>query len=329
MALWLTALAPAQAANYQSQGFELGLHIASFQAGTTTCVDYTPSSLAQMYTDQKTDFFSKFTSITQLSTERHHCIVWSDWASAAKVQLANGIRLDTSYYYWPGDWVQNIPGHFTGSAMPMRFADLDGSLIDVYQVVTQMTDESAQSFPFTPDTLLDRAIGTDEQYGVYTVNAHTDVGIEDQATTTVTSAVDRGVPVVSARQMLTWLDGRGNSSFGSVNFAANTLNFTVTQAAGATGLNGMLPWRSSTRFLSTVTRGGTDVPYEIMLVKGVEYAVFPAASGNYVASYAVDNVAPTVTTRTPAAGSTGVVPSTTIRAVFNESIDSNWTGVFG
>ena len=96
------------------------------------------------------------------------------------MQLANGIRLDTSYYYWPGDWVQNTPGHFTGSAMPMRFADLDGSLIDVYQVVTQMTDESAQSYPFTPDTLLDRAIGDDEQYGVYTVNAHTDVGIEDR-----------------------------------------------------------------------------------------------------------------------------------------------------
>ena len=56
----------------------------------------------------------------ELSTERHHCIVWSDWASGAKVELANGIRLDTSYYYWPGDWVQNVPGHMTGSAMPMR-----------------------------------------------------------------------------------------------------------------------------------------------------------------------------------------------------------------
>ena len=35
-------------------------------------------------------------------------------------------------------------GFFPGSGMPMRFADLDGTMIDVYQAVTQMTDESGQ-----------------------------------------------------------------------------------------------------------------------------------------------------------------------------------------
>ena len=34
------------------------------------------------------------------------------------------------------------PGMFTGSGFPMRFADTDGSLIDVYQAATQLTDES-------------------------------------------------------------------------------------------------------------------------------------------------------------------------------------------
>ena len=74
-----------------------------------------------------------------------------------------------------------------------------------------MTDESQQQYPFTPNTLLDRATGLEEQYGVYTVNAHTDQFFMDESTTTIDSAVERGVPVVSARQMLTWLDGRGNS----------------------------------------------------------------------------------------------------------------------
>ena len=87
---------------------------------------------------------------------------------------AYGVRLDTNYYYWPPGWVNNVPGHFTGSAMPMRFADLDGTLIDTFQVVTQMTDESGQSYPFTIDTLLDRALGASEQYGVFTANAHSD-----------------------------------------------------------------------------------------------------------------------------------------------------------
>ena len=47
---------------------------------------------------------------------------------------------------------------FTGSGMPMRFADLDGSIIDCYQVATQMTDESGQSYPNFINQLLDKAL---------------------------------------------------------------------------------------------------------------------------------------------------------------------------
>ena len=58
------------------------------------------------------------------STNRTHCIVWSDYVTQPQVELANGIRLDTNYYYWPPTWVNDRPGLFTGSGMPMRFADL-------------------------------------------------------------------------------------------------------------------------------------------------------------------------------------------------------------
>ena len=63
---------------------------------------------------------------------------------------------------------------FTGSGMPMRFADIDGTMIDVYQATTQMTDESGQTFPSTIDTLLDNALGAEGYYGVFTANMHTD-----------------------------------------------------------------------------------------------------------------------------------------------------------
>ena len=107
-------------------------------------------------------------------TNRTHCIAWSDYATQPKVELAHGIRLDTTYYFYPQGWVGDRPGFFTGSGMPMRFADADGTLIDVYQATTQMTDESGQTYPFTIDTLLDRAIGPEGYYGAFTVNAHTD-----------------------------------------------------------------------------------------------------------------------------------------------------------
>ena len=66
---------------------------------------------------------------------------------------------------------------FTGSGMPMRFADLDGSLIDVYQAATQMTDESGMTYSTHISTLLDNAIGAPGYYGVFTMNMHTDTGL--------------------------------------------------------------------------------------------------------------------------------------------------------
>lgn len=316
-----SALTDAQAAAFESQGFEVGLHVASWVDGN--CIDYTLASLTDIYNEQKLAFFNKFTSVSPLSTERHHCIVWSDWASGAKVQFANGIRLDTSYYFWPSSWVQNTPGHFTGSAMPMRFADLDGTLIDVYQTVTQLTDESGQEFPYTVDTLLDRALGAGEQYGVYTVNAHIDQANEIESSSTVESAQLRGVPVISARQLLTWLDGRNASTFAGLSRVGNTLNFSVAKASAARGLQGMLPWRSGGQLVTTLQRNGTDVPYEISTIKGIEYAMFDAESGSYTATYTADTTPPTLVTRTPTAGATNVQITTPIRGTFSEMLDAS------
>lgn len=302
---------------FEAQGFEVGLHV------NTGCSDYTQESLTQNYTEQLAAYFSEWPGLPPVRTMRHHCIVWSDWASGAKVQLANGIRLDTSYYYWPGpNWVNDTPGHFTGSAMPMRFADLDGTIIDVYQAVSQMTDESGQTYPFTANTLLDRAVGSEEQYGVYTINAHTDSDIIPESTTTVAAAKARGVPVVTARQMLVWLDGRNSSSFGSIAYSNGTLAFTVTAGTGATGLRGMLPRRAGNRALSTIVRGGTDVPFEVQLIKGVEYAVFQAAAGSYSATYLTDTTAPTITSIVPASGATGVSPTANVKVTFSEAMSS-------
>ena len=146
----------------------------------------------------------------------------------AKVELAHGIRLDTTYYFWPASWVLDRPGFFTGSGMPMRFVDLDGTMIDVYQAATQMTDESGQTYPFTINTLLDKALGPEGYYGAFTANLHTDHATSSQSDAVVASALARGVPIVSAQQMLTWLDGRNNSSFSSFSWNVDTLSFTMT-----------------------------------------------------------------------------------------------------
>ena len=232
---------------------------------------------------------------TRPSTNRTHCIAWSDWATQPKVELQNGIRLDTNYYYWPSAWIQNRPGMFTGSGLPQRFADLDGSMIDVYQAATQMNDEADQTYPFNIDTLLDNALGPQGYYGVFTANMHTDAPSHSGANAIIASAGARDVPVVSARQMLEWLDGRNGSSFGSVSWGANKLNFNISVGAGANGLRAMVPTTSSVGALTGVKLGSTPLTTTTRTIKGVEYAFFDAAPGAYEATYAVDDTPPSIT----------------------------------
>ena len=239
------------AEGFEADGFEIALHL------STGCENFTRASLAANWSDQLPSFRSAFPTLDAPATSRTHCIAWSDWASEPIVGLANGIRLDTNYYYWPEAWVNDRPGMFTGSGMPMRFADLDGSMIDVYQAATQLTDESGINYAAHIKALIDGALGAQGYYGVFTANMHTDYVQHDGR------GRDRGrgqaarVPVVSARQMLEWLDGRNDSSFGGLAFSGNRLGFSVQRGgAGARGLEAMLPVAGPTGELSRSLAGG-------------------------------------------------------------------------
>jgi WD40 repeat protein len=311
-----TPLTNSQAAAYNADGFEVGLHL------STNCADFTPSSLRTFYTQQIGSFTSKYTSLPAPITQRHHCIAWSDWVTGAIVQLENGIRLDTSYYFWPPGWVQNRPGFFNGSAMPMRFVETNGSLIDVYNATSQMTDESGQTYPFTINTLLDKAIGQEGYYGAYVINAHTDVSITTEATAAVASAQARSVPIVSSKQMLDWLDGRNGSSFRSLSWSGSSLNFEVSRGAGANGLQAMVPVTAVNGALLTGINGPNGaVPSTTAIIKGVEYALFNAAAGTYSVTYGADSISPTVTSTFPANGATGVIQQPAVTATFSEPVD--------
>jgi hypothetical protein len=276
-----TGIGDAQAAAFNAQGFEIALH------PTTNCANYTLSSLQTTYTTQLGQLAGNFPSLPAPVTNRNHCLVWSDWASTAKVEAQKGMRLDVTYYYWPGAWVQNRPGMFTGSGIPMRFADTDGSLIDVYQAVTQMTDESGIDITSFCNQVLDKAIGPEGYYGVFTTNMHTDTAIHVGSNQIIASAQARQIPVISARQMLTWLDGRNNSFFSNMTWNGNQLSFNIMARSGAKNLKTMLPLYSETGQLNSITMNGNPVSFTTQTIKGIQYAFFPAAQGNnaYVADY--------------------------------------------
>ncbi|MFF7457470.1 Ig-like domain-containing protein [Kitasatospora sp. NPDC008115] len=312
-------LTPAQAKAYNDQGFEIGVHI------TTDCRPWgTTSALQSRYRDQLAAWRAAYPGLPNPASSRTHCVEWDDWATQAKTKLANGIRLDTDYYFYPSSFTQDRPGYFNGTAQIMRFADTDGGVIDAYQATTQLTDESGQSYPGTVTTLLDAAYGAQGYYAALTANLHTDFAASAASDAVIAAAKARGVPVVSGRQMLTWLDGRNGSAFAKLAWHAATggggsLTFDIT--GGANGLRAMLPFNAASGTLGGITSGGHPVPYRVETVKGVAYAFFDGAVGSYAAEYGHDSTAPTVTGTTPAAGASGVAPGTAVRFSFGEPLD--------
>lgn len=321
-------LTNAQAVAYTAQGFEVGLH------AENNCSDFTATSLETTYAGQLSNWIARYSGIPSPTTNRFHCMAWSDWLGQPTAELRHGMRLDTNYYYWPGrdaahpypNWIQNRPGFMTGSGIPMRFASKTGGLVDVYQATTQLTDESGQTYPFTVNTLLDNALGPLGYYGVFTANLHTDSGTVSEEDALISSATSRGVPVITSKQMLSWLDGRNSSSFSALSATATTLSFTVNPGTGSTGLTAMVPTVGSGGTLTGLTRGGTSVPYTTQTIKGVSYAFFAAQAGSYVAGYGAAGGAPAVAAvaaNSDEAGTTSVSLSTdrpaTTQVVFGRS----------
>ncbi len=232
-----TPLTDAQAATYNAQGFEVGLHV------TTDCADWTPSSLDDFYSSQLDDWHAKYPEPAGPGDEPHALHRGATTPPSRRSSSQHGIRFDTNYYYWPGSLDP-------GPARPVHRLRVPDALrrprtatrSTCTRPPTQMTDESDQSYPPTINTLLDNALGPLGYYGVFTANMHTDnatpLAVVRRSSRPRSRAASR-----SSRpaRCSTWLDGRNASSFGNVSFAGNVLSFTLTAGAGANGLQAMLP----------------------------------------------------------------------------------------
>jgi hypothetical protein len=101
--------------------------------------------------------------------------------------------------------------------------------------------------------------------------------------------------VVSARQMLAWVDGREQSSFTGMSMGGGRLSFTINPGGGARGLQAMVPINGPTGTLLALARNGQAVGYGVQNIKGIDYAMFDAAAGAYVATYPAPAATPGAT----------------------------------
>ena len=254
-----TAIGNAAALAYQSRGFEVALQV------DTACAGWTSVSLPAIYSGQFAAFAAAFPGLQPQKTHRMRCSVWSDYATQPAVELGRGVRLDTTY---------SGLSFFTGSGMPMRFADSTGGLIDVYQAATQQDRILGESDPSVIDSLLARALGPEGYYGAFVANMKADWTFSPGSDQIVASAKARGVPVIAARQLLDWVDGRNESSFQALTWSGGTLTFSIAIGPNATGLQAMLPGTMTAGSLTTLTLNGKSVAFTRQTIKGIEYVLF-------------------------------------------------------
>jgi FlgD Ig-like domain len=325
------------AANYQSLGFEIGLHLKVDSTGSCSVGFADLPALNTLLTNQLNDFATQpvLAGVAAPATIRTHCITWSDYDSQPQADAAHNIRLNTDYYWYTCDtpdpctlnnWGGDQAGLFTGTGFPMRFALGNGSLEDVFQEATQVADDAfpdntaaLTGVPAQLNALLDRAYGSEGYYGAFTVIVHNDSELASKPIrdAVIQAARNHGTSIISERQLLTWLDGRDNSSFGNVDFSSGALTFTVHQNAGANGLQAMLPVHGADGDLQTLTRNGSPVSVQTKTVKGVDYAFFTAEDGGtYRATYPDNRPPQTTITQAP---SNGAATSATVAFTSSEA----------
>jgi hypothetical protein len=287
-----TSVSNAQAAAFQTQGFEIALHLwvsatRRQASGDGNCHNF-PSTGVRRQRPRSASwqlFRTTYPSIVAPATNRNHCIIYSDWSSVPRVELANGIRLDTNYYYWPASWVQDRPGFFTGSGFPMRFAETDGSLIDVYQATTQLTDESGQDVAGRDKgPARQRHRGRRLLRRLHGQHAHRRARQPGRRCDHRRGTGPRGARRLGAP------DAHVARRPQHVVLPGALLQRRAPELQRGPGRRrdraaGMLPASGPTGPLQGIARNGQPVAYATQTIKGITYATFPADAGSYVATY--------------------------------------------
>lgn len=258
-------------------GFDIGGHV------TTQCQNWTRESLDLSFDRSLSNFRQKYSSLPEQVGGRTHCIAWSDWVSQPQVEHSWGIRLDMNYYNWPPSWIQDRPGYMTGSVLPMRFGTNDGDIINVFQQETHLVNETWNGSTKSIEELISAAQGSDGYFGILGTHYDFSDGFDRQL---MDVATKHHVPMISARQLLDFTDGRNASTVGGLKAVAGSVNFTVSPDPRVVGmLQTMLPTQSAAGTLSSLQRANQDVDFTVRTVKGIDYAFVDAEAGTYTANY--------------------------------------------
>lgn len=182
----------------------------------------------------------------------------------------------------------------------MRFSDVDGEVINVFQQETHLVNETWNGSTDAIEQLINAAEDERGYYGAFGTHYDFSDGFDQQL---MEIATERDVPMVSAQQLLDFMEGRNASSFANVSYTGPGAAGTGLAAPGSGEeplemsweidvdgraqdlLQAMVPLRSGDRLLGSINHDGTPLDFQVRQVKGISYAFFPADNGTFEARY--------------------------------------------
>jgi hypothetical protein len=214
-------------------------------------------------------------------TIRTHNLSWAGYVESPKAYRRNGFRMDLSYVsYLPG-----LDGYMTGSALPMRFVDPNGCLIDVYQQSTQLEDDvqmgtwHGQGLSLEEATkrsvdMLRQSIERFHEPIVMNIHpAHYARLSGGWARNTMAYAHRHNVPIWSADRWLAFWESREAARFADLAFRDSTLSFNIQGRGLRESLTLMIPAASKSRQIRSLCIGGCLQAFSLRSVWGQTYAL--------------------------------------------------------
>jgi hypothetical protein len=240
----------------------------------------------------------------QIRTNVNHWFVWCgrdadgkpDFAAQAKLEELNGIELDINYAHYDiksnqGDNylgpLGTDQGNFTGSGLPMKFANGNGKIINVYQQLNAVYDQQyneshdPEGFFNSFKGLMDRSLNN-EVYSFISVKSHNDEYYFSKIPLMkmLAYANSNGIPVWTALKLLDFIKMRDEASFTNTNWSNNSLSFNLNSSiTNSNGLSIMIPHNFGNKKINGITKNGVDASFIVREVRGSDYALLTVEPG--------------------------------------------------
>ena len=313
-------ISPTVAQQWVSRGHELGYFPTAFYDDSVTPGVVDISTLDDGFIKVSGWFTNSYPSLTGTVTVRTNGRSWKGWSGGAELAAANGFKMDLNYAN-VGAWLQKPDGtwphgYLNGSGLPMRFVKTDGTIVPVFQQLTQLADIQLlgiiEAFGYEKldvegavavcKQAIDASISKD--YGAVTMelqNAYFYLQTQEWLEQCLAYARANNVPIWNAGRWAQFTEVRHDAQFTNVTWDNATAKLTFGVVATTTpglALTMMIPLVHAGNSLKTVSiDGGPATPYAIELVNGVNTAFISLAAGNatVVANYEADTALTGVT----------------------------------